>query len=272
MACPKSQEPDLSAYTASYRLLEEARESWNYFVSDKVIYFLEPFRFTLNSPEGIAKDYLQRNIWIECHVTFQFRLKTQRNVHYAIILEVAVPHNTGRKSKRDNRRVDWVDRDSHVLIDVAQFIQTPKQVALSGIPTVVRLKRLNDAPCLCGYAVSRLSQAFIVPLFQDGELSMLGIGQSQLCKAPYKLIQRRPQIIKNIAHDKGNRVRNGLDPNGDSAALIFSIIIEDQRTRLRFAESLQFLPQDFKMYVRPGGLKIGISQSDTHGRDNNSVG
>jgi hypothetical protein len=268
MARPKSQD-ELSMYDRPFRLFEESRKSWNYLVSDKVVYFLESFRFTLNSPEGIAKDYLQRNIWIECHVTFQFRLQTQREAHYIVILEACEPHNTGRKLKRDSRTVD---RDSHMVIDVAEFIETPKKVALRGFPTVVRLKRLNDAHCLCGYAPSRLSHAFIVPLFQDGELSMLGIGQSQLCKAPYKLVQRRSKIIKYIAHDKRNRVRNVLNPNSDAAALIFSIVIDDQRARLQFAESLQFLPQDFKVFVRPGGLKIGISQSNAHGRDDNRGG
>ncbi len=59
------------------------------------------------------------NIWIECHVTFQFRLQTQRNAHYIIILEARETHNIGRKLKRDHRTVD---REPYVLIDVAGFI------------------------------------------------------------------------------------------------------------------------------------------------------
>src|SRR5437868_1111553 len=62
---------DFSAYDQSYRLLKEAQESWQYAVSDKLVYSLKPFEGAFDSFVGIAKDYLNMSGWIEAHLVFE---------------------------------------------------------------------------------------------------------------------------------------------------------------------------------------------------------
>jgi hypothetical protein len=258
LARPKSQEADLSAYTVSYRLLEEARKSWNQIISNEVVYFLDVPTLTFDAPKGIAKDYLKGQVWIECHVTFQLRFKPKRDIHYIVILEAGELRNTLRKL---NPHRYTVSGNPHVLVNVAHFVESPKKVALLGVPSVIRLKAFNDGHCLCGYSSRASLNQFGVGLLKDGELGILGIRQLQFCETPNELVQRGTEIVKNISNNKRNSVGNVLDPKFDSAALIFRIVIDNESTWLSFAESLHFFPQSVKVFFRPGGLKIGISQA-----------
>src|SRR5258708_4984492 len=168
---------DLWAYTAPYRLLEEAREFWNYFVSYQVVYLLNPIKVALDVEKGIAKNYLEGHRWIECHITFQLGFKRERNVHYIILIKRCGFHDIRRELKAHN---GTVHRNSHMLVDVAHFVETPEEVALYGIGSVIRLKRFDDTDCCCGDTIRPPLKFVRVGMVQNGEVSVLGIRQTEL--------------------------------------------------------------------------------------------
>lgn len=251
---------DALSYDLPYRLLEESRKLWDHAVSDKLVYDLNPFQVTLNSPIGIAKDYLQGHVWIEVHMTFQDSLEGEGDCHYAATIEACSFHDVPRQFEVDN---STVHRDSHVLVDVAHLVEAPKKMALDGrgIPSTVRLKRLDDRHCICGYTKGLIPKPGCIGLLKNRELGVLGIGLTQFCETPDKLVQRCPQTVENLSGNERNPIRSIRDLDSNAAQLIFEIVLGVESAGLRFVENTQFLPQSVKMFLRPGGLQIGVSQA-----------
>jgi hypothetical protein len=262
MNCPAvSVYDEMLNYDPSFRLLEEARKSWDHVVSDKIVYSVDPFQVALDSQVGIAKDYLKGSVWVEVHVTFQVGFKAKRDVHHTIL--------PARKSKNAFRHLKingrTVHRNSHMLVDDAHLVQTPQEMALHGlgIPSRIWLKRFDDGRCLCEHAASLRSKHFVILLSKNRELRVSGIRPRQLCQAPYKLIQSRPEVVKNISNDERNSIGGISYLDGDSTPLIFRIVLGAKLARFGFEEDAQFLPQSIKMFFRPGCLQVRVSQ--THG-------
>src|ERR1017187_7286673 len=164
-------------YTPSYLLLEEARKSWDHVVCNEIVHLLQVPEQTSDTLVGIAKDYVDGNLWIECHVTFEEKGNTY---HFFVVIEHDKEEILPREIMEveiDHRRVRG---DSPVLVDVAQGIESPKQVASDccGVPSVVRLKMINDLDCLCGYAGGVLPELLGVGLAENRELCPIGIVNS----------------------------------------------------------------------------------------------
>src|SRR5690242_11179870 len=105
--------------------------------------------------------------------------------------------------KIENRHLA-MNGNSPMLVNVAQQIETPKEVTLEGrgIPSTIRLKSFNDLDCACGYSrgipVESLPDFLVggdVP-FKNGELGSLWIGTRQSCQRPHQLVKRGAQAIE----------------------------------------------------------------------------
>jgi hypothetical protein len=70
-------------YDLPVRMLLEARESWEHVISNKVVRFLDSEKVTLNTFLGVAKRYVEGDIWVELHLTFH----PQRESHYVLVIE-----------------------------------------------------------------------------------------------------------------------------------------------------------------------------------------
>jgi hypothetical protein len=260
----ESQTIDLSAYTPAYRLLKEARESWDYTVCDKFVYCFDVSKVTLDFPIQIAKNYLEFGCpWIECHLT----LKRQRELHYSVIVEFC---EAGRliRAERDvgvprDDPSSSVNRDSRMFVDVAELIKSPQQMLSNCLRRrcIVRLKRFDDFRRLCGYTARLPVKSRHVPLFQDGELGVLGVPGVGIDfrQTPNQLVERRTQAIEKITKDKWDFVRDVLKLHPDDVQSIFSIIFTEKVAGF-FTENSKSFPEVFKMYLRPGCLEIGIDQ------------
>jgi hypothetical protein len=240
---------------------EEARKSWDYFICDKVVYSLDPFEIALNALMGIAKDYLEGNVWIEFYMTFQLGLKAQRNDHYSGIIEAGHSKDIRRKTKIDHGAVNG---NPSMFVDVAHLVENQKKMTLDGfaIPSAVRLKRFDDCRCRCGYAQGLSFQSRKITFLKDGELSILGVGTGQFGEAPHKLVKGGPQVVKDISNYKRNPVGSVRNPDTYETSFISKIIFDDKLAGCRFPEHLEFLPQSLKVLFGPGGFQIGVSQSD----------
>jgi hypothetical protein len=210
---------------------------------------------------GIAKDYVDGNLWIECHVTFEEKGNTY---HFFVVIE----HGKGEILTREIREAEiehcCVGRDSPVLVDVAQGIESPKQMALDcfSIPSVVRQKMIDDLDCLCGYSKRKVPKLLGVGFAEDRELCSIGIVNSaDLGQGPNKLIQRRAQTIQEVADDERELVGHFSDMKPNDIASIFKVILTGKGARFRLLEGDKAIPQVFKMFLRPGCFQIGIGQT-----------
>jgi hypothetical protein len=254
---------NLKVYEPSYQLLEEARKFWDHAVSDTVVYSLNPSEVTRDIGGEITKHYVNGKLWIECHLTF---VDSGNRHHYIVLIEVDSHSRNERRRRMRPVKVAHatVDRNSSVLVDIAQGVQTPERIALDGrsVRSVVRLKRFYDLDCVCGHARSLLLEGLSglgVENVEDRELGMLGIRESQLREKPDQLVQGRPQAVEQVSDDERNSVGRVRDLNADAMALMFNIILANNGIRFRFTEGIKLLPQGFKVFLRPGGLQIGIS-------------
>ena len=247
---------EYSAYDSSYRLLEEARKSWDHVFSNEVVYSLDSIKVAINPHVGISKDYFESNIWMELHLVFE----TERETHYACIVEFDKWYETLRQPKIQNLSVS---RDSPVLIDIAHLVQTPKQMTSDswGIPSVIWLKRFNDGDCFCGNTFHIQPKLPRVSSVENRELGIFGVTRGQFSQTPHELIQGGSEAVEDIPDNEGNpvgRIRNG-DP--DAIPLAFKIILTQEGIRFRFVEGLELVPQSLKVFLRPSCLEIGISQT-----------
>jgi hypothetical protein len=248
-----------SPYDPSYLLLEEARKSWDYAVNDKFVYAFDPREVTLNTHNGIAKRYLKGNVWIECHLTFEGERDAQF-AHFACI----VKSQEGLQGLWENKEnLIAMHGNPPVFVDDAQEMKTPEQVSLDGrvITSVVRLKRVDDLHCPCGYTVREFPELARVGGFENRKLGTLGIVDSQTCKAPDELIQGRPKAIQEVPDDERYMIGDVFNLDANAIPLIFNVVLKgDKGVGLRFVENLQLIPQVVKVYLRPYGLKIGVGQ------------
>jgi hypothetical protein len=130
------------------------------------------------------------------------------------------------------------------------------------LTSVIRLKRLDDSPCLCGYSLSSGSKYLPVRSLKNRKLSSLGIGlrRSRLGELPNQVIQRRTKAVEKITDDQRNKVRNRFYIKPDDIPLILDISLSLDLVRLSLREVPKFLPQSVKVYLLDRILRI-ISSS-----------
>jgi hypothetical protein len=246
-------------YDLPVRMLLEARESWEHVISNTVVHFLDSEKVTLNTFLGVAKRYVEGDIWVELHLTFHL----QRESHYVLVIESDQRfRDRVRQFETDNRTMRW---NPSVLINVAQFVEPPKQVPFYGrsIPSVIRLKGIDDQLCSCGYSTDlsfESSDLIGALLVNDRELSTLSVGASAVRnQQPNQMVERCSQATEDIARDNRESRRRVFDLNAKLADSILNIDLCREFARFRAVEHTQFYPQAIKMFLRPGCFQIGIS-------------
>ena len=110
---------ELGPYEPFYCLLEEARESWNHALSDKIVYLRDPIKVAGNAVTHIAKNYIKGNIWIECHLTFEIQ---RTAYHVLVVIEAQKSLRGARYFGKAKIELVAMNRNSPVLVDVAQAI------------------------------------------------------------------------------------------------------------------------------------------------------
>jgi hypothetical protein len=251
---------DPACYEPSYLLLKEARESWKYAVSDKIIDPLNLDERAFDSCFGVSKDYLDGRVWIEIYLTFE----TNGHYHFVAILDGDIRLGTSREDGSEVGHAA-VNRNPSVFIDIAQQIQPPKKVILDRCPirSMVRLNRFDDADCLCGYSPRKTAKPLFFiggDLIDDRKLSVNGVIESQPGQSKGELIQGRASAIEKIAENENGPVRNVQDLLPDDIESILKIFFTDQGTGFGFVEGIKFMPQCVEMHLRPRGLQIGIGK------------
>jgi hypothetical protein len=245
-----------------YALLEESRKSWQYVTNDEAVHLLTFFQVGQNPFLAVAKDFVEGSTWIEAHLTLRCGRDVKYETHWIVTYECDM-----RKRSRKSRKIDIalisMNRNAPVLIDRAQRMKTPEKIVMSGcgIPTVIRLKRLYDGRCFCGYSVRiprECPPAVAVVNVKNREVGMLGVGDGELRERPYQVIQSSARAINEVSQDKRNV--GGNTPNFDvnEVAALLKITFGPGGNGFRFTESSKFALQAAKVFLRPGEFGFGI--------------
>lgn len=250
-------------YEPSYYLREEARKSWNHFVSDEIVYVLDSAKIAENLIGNIAEKYIKRRLWIECHLTFE----VQRSAHHVLVLIEVEKVDRGpwklRKSKIDRTAVN---RNSSMFVNITKTIQAPEEMR-RWVRSIVRLKRLNNPHCTCGHSLSPIGKLFARSrnvLVQDGKLRSIRVRQSQLGELPNGLVKSTPQAVQQVTQNQRDFVRRIVDLDPNLVPSTLAIFLSENTYGFRFAEGVQTIPESVKVYLRPGCLQIGFSQGRTN--------
>lgn len=183
---------------------------------------------------------------------------------YVATYEFDVRCKRSREIRKLKNRFVSMNWNAPVLVDNAHFIKPPEKIALGGcnIPSVIRLKRFDDAHCVCGYSVSISSKsapALAVVNVKNRKISVLGIGERQSGQGPDQLIKCRPDAVQKVTQNERDYRRSAPDFDVKQIASILQITFGPDGVGFRFPEFPKFIPEVIKVFLRPGGLQFGIS-------------
>jgi hypothetical protein len=249
-------------YTDIWALREKARESWDHVVSDKLIYFSEPTHSDLEPPHVLAKDWLDGNIWFEIHWTM-IEIN-QREMHFLCVCErasVSLP----TLEPEVNTELVSVDRNRPMFVHVPELIKLPEGITTKGVPSAIRLKRI-EFDCHCGWEktetapvaaiVNLVNRELDAPLIAFRE-NFDGLSVSQ---CPRELVEGGSQTANEIADEHGNEFwrRFVLNPN-DMEGLLEIVMVGDD-VRLRVNPILDGRLKRLEVKLRPAGFHIYVDQ------------
>jgi len=250
-----------SQYDTPWHLRKESRETWDYIVSDKLIYFLNSGPIAFDSLMGIPKSYIEGDVWVEVHLISH----AQGETHYTVIAEC--DRTSWDRCRKHEINDSTVNRNSSVLINIAEFVEPPEHVFLNvyAVPSVMRLKRVDNGNCSCGHAVGVLiesSGSVVVPAIENRELSPLRVtSRSMSGQCPHQLVERGSEAVENISGDERQMLGRVNKTDFDLIQSSINIDFFLERAWLRLSENRPLLLQSVKMFLRPRCLQIGISET-----------
>lgn len=259
MVCPCQ----LSHLPGYFSLREEARKSWEYCISDKLVHSEKIFYSSFESLRFISEENVDfSRCWIELH----FVLKRDRYIHYAAVIEFFDRETSGFRDIQFEEPVcDCTMRGNvPMLVDVPKLIESPEVCGFVVIPTLVRLKRLHDGDCRVGdtESTSRDFNLCIDSVFvANGETNFsCGNLSAKKCKLPSKVVEARAQASNKVpSHQRYGEtsvIVRELKP--DDIPAIFEIVLGRNYVLVRLPKNIDFDCERIKMFLRPLQLQIGI--------------
>lgn len=254
-----------------WELLKEARERWDYFISDKIVYFEQGVGGDDAVDRGIpfsVSSYLKGDLWFENVAWFD------EEFCIAFLVEV---HDDSRVGigKPDIRSRPGLGNDP-MLIDIGNVTENGKQIKLRPIPSVVRLKLLNP-PMGRGQDEfdMALASALIEELlrsFGQRELNspLLGLREISACvpemllgERPGYMVERGAQIRNGISNLQPPRVPHaGIDSDGGNSSTrkrpLSYIFVTDGDCRIEKSPNTQL--ESIDVYMRPLNLELGAAK------------
>jgi hypothetical protein len=256
VARPKSQE-SLPDY---FILREELRKSGDYHQSNKIVYLEKPVAGQLKVTTGLPEDYLHGNRWIEVY----FSVGGNWNMDFVTTLEVDLVNGRFNNILPVHSEGMGVNGNEFVFVDVAKPVELPESMRLEGIPTIVRLKRLDNSNGIRADAISQavesLPTSAIVPL-QDRKLNVLigefGVEARQL---PRQLVETGTETITKVSDRHTNLERDFSKFYANDVQTIFNIILRHNGIGFIAKKSVEFPIKFVEVSLRPCGFHFKMGQ------------
>lgn len=251
-------------YGDVFRVRKEARETWDYFVSDEIVYVVQEKNIeTGTQPFNILNRYLNGNLWVE--LVFRHGIEGPLGECQHRALFEPTPECNFVLGQGDNALMEDRNQDS-MLVKPGQVIQDAQEKVWRGIPSIVRLKAFND---LSGVGSNRPGGADEHlrggrSITEDGEcdasLILFSPGNARNKRQlPRYVIERRSEIRNNISDNQAPcDWRFFCGPDTEFIYLPFRIIFHARGVRLAFDETIDSSFERADMYLRPMNLQQSV--------------
>jgi hypothetical protein len=241
-------------------LWKEARESWDYLVTDELVYAVESIE-----THSVLGATLPLEGYLNDQQFFEFTFSLGGGI-YAAMVEFAKPEDM-RASRNPGTDLQEIRNDNLMLVDAIEFMEPPQIVNIRPIRSIVRLKLFDDWVG-SGKNIPELtppSGGFLVELtgrVEDGEFRtstrIISDKQSQL---PSQMIEGRSQIESNIANQNPPANRRLLaNFKCEDFPRLISIFYGDNGAWIQLHEVPEFPVKDIEVFLRPINLQPNVIQ------------
>ena len=243
--------------TGPYTLLEEARKSWDYFVSNKVVYFAETRNRNMKGLAQRYKKYAKRGFWVELH----WFLGNEGQIHHTFIYEALRASNVRNvhcagNLPTDVRKPDW---NYFMFEGVTELVEKPQEIVFVGRPSVIRLKLSDPAECLVRNPFSNLKESFLAPFSltpKNREARRIaGSGSSQF---PCQVIERKAEAVDPLSSKNSNTRRRRLNLESKDITLVPKVFTAGDMVCIEPIEFVQSFIKSFEVFIRPVGEQIKV--------------
>lgn len=189
-----------------YQLLEEARKSWDYFISNEIVYegkFINTHRMVV--PPIWVDSYRESDIWFEVCIHISDKLGI------ALLIEYCDNTRVIRSQGNLCTNVAWCN--DPMFVGIRQKFQVSEEVKFRPIPSVVWLKSFNFTMCrrpdVFNYTLSPVAPLRLVKAQRESDTSLLGgrkfrtrLLDIQHGKFPSNMVKRSPKVSDNISDNQ----------------------------------------------------------------------
>ena len=243
-------------------LLKESHESWDYVISDKVVYLAESAPRNLEGPVSLAEKYFDGDGWIEVHITAPCQGQGER--HYNVVITAA------EKPLPSVHRKTYLcgigtHRNGSVFVQRPEFIQLPEGIIPVGISSEVRLK-LVDGICHCGWKQAAPIFVGVIHDLEDRELNLPLLPLAEFSngrdvgKSPSQLIQRGTETADEISDQHRDDFRRGGNYHPYDMEHLFKICLVDDGIGF-LGPLIKLGLKRLEVFVRPTGFHFYKDQS-----------
>lgn len=235
-----------------YKLREEAHETWQHCISDKLIYLDESI-FSDPTIKAIAPKFhtqiKKRDIW------FEVLIYAGEGYVYCVIVDNFMIKAANRNESRD---VSVSSNDTPMFVMVTKNFKQPERMRPRVICSSIWLKKFNLVDCLDRYPF-KSSRAFQSPTWsvnKDGKLTLVVRSRTtKFSQFPSNIVKGRTQVINDICHNNTNSYRGiSRDFKPDDLSSIFNIEIGSSFYKIRIVEGHQNIAKLIQVFLRPLNL------------------
>ena len=264
---PESQYslPDL------FRLRKEARKSWDYFVTDRLIYGPKLVDCDLDPLFVVSEKHLGLGHWFELDISLAGEIEN----HLHIIIELIDPNGHSAVDVKVDLRDKGVHRDASMFVDVPKGVKNPEKLVLVGIPTVVRLKGPNRdhgpfRDTKSHFGESDLGIERVLPNnWKSNPFRGSDTRFNAGCELPCQVIESGPQATNEISSDQGHlHVRGVWGTKFDDVLACFNIVLKKEAISLCLSPRFYGLAEGIEVDLRPVDLMHYALY--WHGRNDNT--
>jgi len=187
-----------------FDLRHEAQQSWHHFQTDKLVYVSQVLDRQLYVSLFIPEQDFNIWPWMEPHLVF----RRERQCHYCLIADFPFRDRNSASHFKKNAGIRRMKPNDPVLVRIPKEIEPPEMVGLVRLPTVIRLKRLDEVNCLAGNAFGgELDLSLCIRCIFDahGKADIAGsFFGSDFGQVPGDMVKRAPQVADKVASHQTN--------------------------------------------------------------------
>ena len=236
--------------------VEESFEGWEYFYTDVLVQGAYVVDSHLNAEGAAAEEYASGRTWCELQICRGFL-----GQHEDYFAESRHCSRSDPAWGDSGLELDegTIKRDDHVLRDVAKSIDLPEGVIFVGLPSVVRLKRLNLIPG-CWWKLfhcaskARFGLGGVAP--GTGELaSLFRCIMADEGQLPDQVIEAGPQRMEDVSSQNAESFRRDRTLHKEHLTESVRVFLYGDFTGHARVEHPQFDIEAIQVFFRPEQLQ-----------------